>query len=311
MGASSGSQAWPSLPLEAWSETCATLHMWTQIVGKIRLVQSPWINHSWHVTLYVTARGSPPRRSLRHRDVRDRLRLHRPPADRAGQRRPRCAASRSSRRRSAAFYGRLMDELRKLGLHVKIHGKPNEVAEPIPFRPGRGSPLVRRGVRQPVLASPRAGGPGLQGVPRPLHRQVQPGAFLLGRARPGGHAVLRPAGAGASGRRSPTCRTGSPARPIHTKSAAAASGPAGALFPMPRSTPTPIRSRPDSRRRRVRPDAAFYSSELARVHPSLRRRPAGGLARSRRCSNSCRPPTRPPPIWPAGIAVPWNVACRP
>ena len=57
MGASSGSQAWPSLPLEAWSETCATLHMWTQIVGKIRLVQSPWINHSWHVTLYVTARG--------------------------------------------------------------------------------------------------------------------------------------------------------------------------------------------------------------------------------------------------------------
>ncbi len=50
-------ETWPSLPLEAWSDTCATLHMWTQIVGKIRLVQSPWINHSWHVTLYVTARG--------------------------------------------------------------------------------------------------------------------------------------------------------------------------------------------------------------------------------------------------------------
>ena len=49
--------AWPSLPLESWSETCATLHMWAQIVGKIRLVQSPWLNHSWHVTLYVTASG--------------------------------------------------------------------------------------------------------------------------------------------------------------------------------------------------------------------------------------------------------------
>ena len=49
--------AWPSLPLESWSETCATLHMWAQIVGKIRLVQSPWLNHSWHVTLYVTSRG--------------------------------------------------------------------------------------------------------------------------------------------------------------------------------------------------------------------------------------------------------------
>src|SRR5881409_3818853 len=50
-------ETWPSLPLEAWADTCATLHMWTQIVGKIRLAQSPWVNHSWHVTLYVTARG--------------------------------------------------------------------------------------------------------------------------------------------------------------------------------------------------------------------------------------------------------------
>src|SRR5512132_3637562 len=53
----SNAEAWPSLPLEAWTDTCATLHMWTQIVGKIRLVQSPWVNHSWHATLYVTARG--------------------------------------------------------------------------------------------------------------------------------------------------------------------------------------------------------------------------------------------------------------
>src|ERR1700712_228900 len=52
-----GSEAWPSLPFEAWSETYATLHRWTQIVGKIRLTQSPWVNHSWHVTLYVTASG--------------------------------------------------------------------------------------------------------------------------------------------------------------------------------------------------------------------------------------------------------------
>ena len=50
-------EPWPSLPLAAWSESCATLHRWTQIVGKIRLTQSPWVNHSWHVTLYVTARG--------------------------------------------------------------------------------------------------------------------------------------------------------------------------------------------------------------------------------------------------------------
>src|SRR5947209_14551135 len=49
--------AWPALPLDAWQDTYATLHRWTQIVGKVRLTRMPWINHSWHVTLYVTARG--------------------------------------------------------------------------------------------------------------------------------------------------------------------------------------------------------------------------------------------------------------
>src|SRR4051794_39313899 len=49
--------AWPELPYPAWKDTCATLQLWTQIVGKIRLVQTPWLNHSWHIPLYVTARG--------------------------------------------------------------------------------------------------------------------------------------------------------------------------------------------------------------------------------------------------------------
>ena len=48
---------WPALPLGAWYDTCATLHLWTQIVGKVRLAQTPWLNHSWHVALYVNARG--------------------------------------------------------------------------------------------------------------------------------------------------------------------------------------------------------------------------------------------------------------
>jgi hypothetical protein len=54
-GADRGS--WPDLPYPAWRETCATLHLWTQIVGKIRLSQTPWLNHSWQVPLYVTVRG--------------------------------------------------------------------------------------------------------------------------------------------------------------------------------------------------------------------------------------------------------------
>ena len=48
---------WPPLPYEEWKDTLATLHLWTQVVGKIRLAQTPWTNHSWHVTLYVTSRG--------------------------------------------------------------------------------------------------------------------------------------------------------------------------------------------------------------------------------------------------------------
>ncbi len=50
-------ETWPDLPYEAGRETCATLQLWSQIVGKIRLSLTPWLNHSWHVTLYVTARG--------------------------------------------------------------------------------------------------------------------------------------------------------------------------------------------------------------------------------------------------------------
>ena len=48
---------WPALPAAAWRDTRATLHLWTQVVGKIRLARTPWLNHSWHVALYVTARG--------------------------------------------------------------------------------------------------------------------------------------------------------------------------------------------------------------------------------------------------------------
>src|SRR5262245_53488962 len=48
---------WPEIPLQVWSETCRALHLWTQIVGKYRLARTPWLNHSWHATLYVDARG--------------------------------------------------------------------------------------------------------------------------------------------------------------------------------------------------------------------------------------------------------------
>ena len=49
--------AWPSIPYEPWRETCSALHLYLQIVGKYRLARTPWVNHSWHATFYVDARG--------------------------------------------------------------------------------------------------------------------------------------------------------------------------------------------------------------------------------------------------------------
>ena len=127
------SEPWPSLPLDAWSETYATLHLWTQIVGKIRLAQSPWVNHSWHVTLYVTARGlttSPITYGTRTFQIDfdfidHRLTIQSSDGGTAGfSLQPQSVA---------AFYARLMAEMGKLQLHVSISGKPNEVADPSPF----------------------------------------------------------------------------------------------------------------------------------------------------------------------------------
>jgi hypothetical protein len=126
-------EAWPSLPFEAWSETCATLHRWTQIVGKIRLAQSPWFNHGWHVTLYVTPTGlttSPIPYGNRAFQidfdfVQHRLAVHSSDGGSGG-----LALEPQS---VAVFYTRLMQQMAKLELHVKICPKPNEVADAISF----------------------------------------------------------------------------------------------------------------------------------------------------------------------------------
>jgi hypothetical protein len=128
-----GDVTWPSIPLEAWSDTCATFHMWTQIVGKVRLTQSPWVNHSWHVTLYVDARGlttSPIPFGDRSFEIAFDLIDHQLTVGTSEGGRGRVPLEPQS---VAAFYRRLMDELERLGLHVEIHKKPNEVAEAIPF----------------------------------------------------------------------------------------------------------------------------------------------------------------------------------
>src|SRR5918996_3198948 len=116
---------WPSLPLESWRETYATLHLWTQIVGKIRLARSPWVNHSWHVTLYVTARGlttSPIPYGSRAFQIDLDFIDHQLTVQSSDGRSARLALEPQP---VATFYTRLMERMKKLDLEVSIHKKPN------------------------------------------------------------------------------------------------------------------------------------------------------------------------------------------
>jgi hypothetical protein len=125
------SSAWPELPLAEWAETRDTLHLWTQIVGKVRLVQTPWINHAWHCTLYVTSRGlttSP----IPHGErvfqidfdfIEDQLVVTTAEGDRR--------AISLEPRSVATFYRDLMEILDALELPVKIHPHASEIPETI------------------------------------------------------------------------------------------------------------------------------------------------------------------------------------
>jgi hypothetical protein len=129
----SESNAWPSLPLDAWGDTYATLHLWTQIVGKIRLAHSAWINHSWHSTLYVTARGlttSPIPYGRRTFQIDFDFISHQLMVQASDGQTANFALAPQS---VAAFYRSMMGSLSQLGLRTSIHRKPNEVAEPILF----------------------------------------------------------------------------------------------------------------------------------------------------------------------------------
>jgi hypothetical protein len=129
--------AWPDLPYAEWRDTCATLHLWTQIVGKIRLMQTPWLNHSWHVALYVTVRGLTTsaipydarsfelefdfKEHVLRIDVSDGAR-------RRIQLRPQAVAD---------FYAEVMTSLAGLDIGVTITDYPCEIADGVPFSQDR------------------------------------------------------------------------------------------------------------------------------------------------------------------------------
>lgn len=125
--------AWPELPYAAWKDTYATLHLWTQIVGKIRLANTPWLNHSWHVVLYVTPRGLTTsaipfgtRAFQLDFDFLDHV-LRISTSD-GGQKEiglfPRSVAD---------FHAEIMRALAELGIEVRINELPNEIPDAVRF----------------------------------------------------------------------------------------------------------------------------------------------------------------------------------
>jgi len=126
-------EQWPPLPWADWRETAITLQLWTQIVGKVRLSLTPWLNHSWQVPLYVSARG------LATSPIPAGGELLEIEFDLIAERLV-CRTSRGDQRKLpltpqtvATFYERLLALLAALGIDVTIDPRPNEIADPIAF----------------------------------------------------------------------------------------------------------------------------------------------------------------------------------
>jgi len=132
-GVPNGDPSWPPLPLEAWRSTYETLHRWTQIAGKIRLSLTPWTNHSWHATLYVTSRG------LTTSPIPWRGRAFEIDFDFIDHRLVAACSDGASRAFAltpmsvAEFHAQLFARLAELDIHPRIVERPNELPDDTPF----------------------------------------------------------------------------------------------------------------------------------------------------------------------------------
>ncbi|WP_448204873.1 DUF5996 family protein [Azospirillum sp. sgz302134] len=128
---------WPDIPYEPWRDTCAALHLYTQIVGKYRLARTPWVNHSWHATLYVNGRG------LTTGLIPDGPGGVEVAFDFIDHAVVGCATDGRSGRFAlgpttvAGFHARFLELLTWLGGTPRLHDRPNEVPDPVPFAADR------------------------------------------------------------------------------------------------------------------------------------------------------------------------------
>jgi Family of unknown function (DUF5996) len=191
---------WPDIPYPPWRETCTALHLFVQIIGKYRLARTPWLNHSWHATLYVNARGLTtsliPDRSGGVElavDLIDHVVIGTATDGRK-------AGFPLGPTSVAAFHGQVLELIATLGGTPQLHGRPNEVPDPVPFaQDDRSRPYDAAAVTryfQALVAVERVlkhFRTGYIGKVSPVH--VFWGAFDLAVTRfSGRHAPLHPGG---------------------------------------------------------------------------------------------------------------------
>ena len=130
-------EEWPDIPYGPWRDTCSALHLYTQIIGKYRLARTPWVNHSWHATLYPNARGfttglvpDRPGGIELSLDLID----HQVIGAATNGRTARFPLEPMS---VASFHARTLDLIRTLGGTPELHGRPNEIPDAIPFAEDR------------------------------------------------------------------------------------------------------------------------------------------------------------------------------
>ncbi|MFI4996631.1 MAG: DUF5996 family protein [Hyphomicrobiales bacterium] len=253
---------WPDIPYEPWRETCEALHLYSQIVGKYRLAHSPWLNHSWHATLYVGAQG------LSTGLIPDGPGGIEVTIDLSGHHvrgaagDGRSASFRLEPMSVAEFHERFLALIGFLGGTPKLDGRPNEVAEPIPFTEDRAArpydaPAVERFLRA-LLASNRVLSlfrTGFLGKASPVH--LFWGSFDLATTR-------------FSGRRAPLHRGGIPALPdavtreaySHEVSSAGFWPGGGGIIGYPAFYSYAYPAPAGFAQAHVEPDGAFFHGEL-------------------------------------------------
>ena len=254
-------QVWPKLDYTSYQATAQCVHLWTQVVGKIRLRKMPWLNHSWHVSLYVTPRGFSTGSVPYHQglfeiefDFLNHL-LHFRTSAATGVKIPLEAQT------IAEFYRKVLHQLETLQIEINIHASPNEIEPAIPFAEDNRAQVYHPDEMKDlwqafmyvhrVFLKFRA---GFIGKCSPVH--LFWGAFDL--------AVTR-----FSGRKAPLHPGGMPNIPLEVMQEAyshevssAGFWPGGESFPQPAfysyCYPTPS----DFGAQQVLPDQAFYSDEM-------------------------------------------------